>query len=179
MLTGSLLRFSSNEDEAQGANIENSDDLMAKALSTKLASLSDRAESQADSYSDYKYLSLDELSKISRNVLMDKNLEVSKVVPFFWNMIGIYIDRFQVIPFDAVKALFSYLELHDYPDKRLHGLVDQLEKRCKKQYGMSMRESDQLAASNESVQLLDDEISELRETLKYAAIVGERVDGEK
>ena len=122
MLTGSLLRFSSNEDETQDANIENSDDVMAKALSKKLASLSGQLESQADSYSDYEHLGLDNLSTISRNLLMDKNLEVSKVRAFSWSMIETYVERFQVYPFD--------------------------------------------------------EISELRETLKYAAIVGERLDGE-
>ena len=176
MLIGSLLRFSSNEDETQDANNENSDDVMAKALSKKLASLSDQAESQTDSYSDYKHLSLDDLSKISRNILMDKNLEASKVRAFFWNMVETYVDRFQVYPFDAIKALFSYLELHEYPEEQLRDLVEQLEKRYKKQYGRSMRESDQLPAGSEPGQLLDDEINELRETLKYAAIVGERLD---
>lgn len=152
---------------------------MAKALSKKLASLSDQFESQTDSYSNYKNLSLDDLSTISRNLLMDKNLEVSKVRTFFWTMIETYVDRFQVFPFDAIKALFSYLELHEYPEEQLRDLVEQLEKRYKKQYGRSMRESDQLPAIGEHGQLLDDEISELRETLKYAAIVGERLDGEK
>lgn len=122
MLTGNLTRVSSNEDEAQDANIENSDGVMAKALSKKLASLSGQLESQADSYSDYEHLGLDDLSAVSRNVLMDKNLEVSKVRAFSWSMIETYVERFQVYPFD--------------------------------------------------------EISELRETLKYAAIVGERLDGE-
>jgi len=178
MLIGSLLRFSSNEDETQDANNENSDDVMAKALSKKLASLSDQAESQTDSYSDYKHLGLDDLPKISRNILMDKNLEISKVRPFFWTMVEDYVDRFQVFPFDAIKALFSYLELHEYPEEQLRNLVEQLEKRYKKQYGRSMRESDQLPAGSEPGQLLDDEISELRETLKYAAIVGERLDAE-
>ena len=41
-----------------------------------------------------------------------------------------------------------------------------------------MRESEQLPGRNKaSEQTLDDEISELRETLKYAAILGERLDG--
>ena len=51
MLIGGLTRFSSSfdEDGAQDANIENSDDVMAKALSKKLASLSGQLENQADS----------------------------------------------------------------------------------------------------------------------------------
>jgi len=93
---------------------------MAKALSKKLASLPGQFESQADS--DYEHLGLDDLSTISRNLLMDKSLEVSKVRAFFWSMIETYVERFLVYPFD--------------------------------------------------------EISELRETFKYAAIVGERLDGE-
>ena len=178
MLIGSLTRFSSNEDQVQDANIENSDDVMAKALSKKLASLSGQLESQTDSYSDYKYLRLDDLSTISQNLLMDKNLEVSKVRAFFWSMIETYVERFQVYPFDAIKALFSYLELHEYPENQLRDLVEQLEKRYKKHCGTSLCESDQLPASSEPGQLLDDEISELSETLKYAAIVGERLDAE-
>ena len=178
MLIGSLTRFSSNEDGAQDANIENSDDVMAKAISKKLASLSGQLENQADSYYDYKHLSLDDLSTISINLLMDKNLETSKVNAFFWSMIETYVDRFQVFPFDVIKALFSYLELHQYPEDQLSDLVEQLEKRYKKHYGRSLRESGQLSASSEHGQLLDDEISELRETLKYAAIVGERLDAE-
>ena len=51
---------------------------------------------------------------------------------------------------------------------------------CLKGKRIAMRESKKLPARDKtSEQLLDDEISELRETLKYAAIVGERLDGEK
>ena len=179
MLIGSLLRFSSNENENHDANIVNSDDVMAKALSKKPASLSDQAESQTYSYSDYKHLSLDDLSTISRNMLMDENLEASQLRPFLWNMVEIYVERFQVFPFDVIKALFSHLELHEYPEEQLRDLVEQLEKRYKKQYGRSVREPVQPPAGCEPGQLLDDEISELRATLKYAAIVGERLDGEE
>jgi len=150
---------------------------MPETLSKMLESLTDRTESQAMSYSDYEHLSLDDLSKISRNMLMDKNLEVSKVRPFFWTLVEAYVERFQVFPFDASKALFSYLELHEYPEEQLRDLVKQLEKLYETQYGRSMRESEkQPATDNNSVQTLDDEINELRETLKYAAIVGERLD---
>jgi len=176
MLIGSLPRFLSNKDEVQDTNNDNSDNLMPEALSKQLASLTDQAESQAVSYSDDKPLSLDDLARISRSMLMDKNLEVSKVRPFFWTMVEAYVDRFQVFPFDAIKALFSYLELHEYPEEQMHDLVKKLEKRYKKQHGRPMRESEQPPARYETGQLLEDEINELRETLKYAAIVGERLD---
>jgi hypothetical protein len=104
-------------------------------------------------------------------MLMDKDLEVSKVRPFFWTMVETYVDRFQVFPFDAIKALFSYLELRDYPEQQLRDLVRQLEEIYQKQYGAPMRDSTPSAVSGEN---LDDEITALRDTLKYAAIVGER-----
>jgi hypothetical protein len=43
-----------------------------------------------------------------------------------------------------------------------------------------MREPEQQPASGDTgAQTLDDEINELRETLKYAAIAGERYDGKE
>jgi hypothetical protein len=172
MLIGDLLRFSSSaKDEAPKADNEDSDDLMPKTRSDKVASLADHAARQVASEFDYGQLDLDELSKITRDMLMDKNLEVSKVRPFFWTMVETYVDRFQVFPFDAIKALFSYLELRDYPEQQLRDLVQQLEDIYQKQYGEPMREPASLQAGEDS---LDDEITALRETLKYAAIVGER-----
>ena len=176
-LIGSLPRFLSNKDEVQDTSNDNSDNLMPEALSKQLASLTDQTESQAVSYSDDKHLSLDDLARISRSMLMDKSLEVSKIRPFFWTMVEAYVDRFQVFPFDAIKALFSYLELHEYPEEQMHDLIKRLENLYKKQHGRPMRESEQPPARYETGQLLDDEINELRETLKYAAIVGERLDG--
>ena len=153
---------------------------MPKSFSKKVASLADHDAGQTVSYSNFKHLSLDDLSAISRSMLLDKNLEVSKVRPFFWTMVETYVDRFQVFPFDAVKALFSYLEQNDYPEEELRDLVKKLEKLYKKKHGSSMRKADKRSAGNAiSSQSLDDEISELRETLKYAAIVGERLDGKE
>lgn len=178
MLTGSLLRFSSNKDEDQDTDSESSDDLMPKSLPEKVTSLTGHDADQAVSYSDYKHLSLDDLSEISRSMLLDKNLEVSKVRPFFWTMVETYVDRFQVLPFDAIKALFSYLELHQYPKEQLRDLVEQLERLYETQHGRPMRESERQPVSEGNSELmLDDEINQLRETLKYAAIVGERLDG--
>lgn len=151
---------------------------MSKNLSKKVASLTDHGVSRSVSKSDDKHLSLDDLSKITRAMLMDKDLEVSKVRPFFWTLVETYVDRFQIFPFDATKALFSYLELQDYPQDEMRELVNRLEKLYKKQHGSAMREP-RPDKGVETVSSLDDEISELRETLKYAAIVGERFDDQK
>lgn len=174
------MRFSSNKDEVRDTNSDYRDNLMSEVLSKKLESLTGQTESQAASYTDYKHLSLDDLSQISRNMLMNKNLEASKVRPFVWALVEAYVERFQVFPFDASKALFSYLELHGYPEEQLRDLVKQLEKLYEKQYGRPVRESEQQFITEDiRAQTLDDEISELRETLKYAAIVGERLDGKE
>ena len=146
MLIGSLSRFSSNNDEVRDTNSDNSDDLMPKALSKKLESLNGQTESQAEYHSEYNHISLEDLSKIARNMLMDKNLEASKVRPFFWTMVETYVKRFRVFPFDATTALFSYLELNEYPEDQLRDLVKQLEKLYKKQYGRPMREPEQQPA---------------------------------
>ncbi|MGD2053631.1 MAG: hypothetical protein PVG45_05935 [Gammaproteobacteria bacterium] len=172
MLIGSLLRFSSSDkDEAPDKDKEDSDDLMSKTLSDKVASLAERSASEVASEVDERHLDIDELSKLTRAMLMDKNLEVSKVRPFFWTMVETYVDRFQVFPFDAIKALFSYLELRDYPEQQLRELVQQLEEIYQRRHGGSLRDSTPPAVNGEN---LDDEITALRDTLKYAAIVGER-----
>ena len=181
-MIGSLLRFSSNKDETrEKLNNESSVELMSKSLSKKVASLTDKSVSQSSFDSDSKHLSLDDLSRLTRRMLLDKNLEVSKVRPFFWTMVETYVDRFQVFPFDAIKALFSYLELRQYPEQQLRDLVEQIELLYEKQHGKPMREQAVVSVSNQgrfqaADTLLEDEINELRETLKYAAIVGERAD---
>jgi hypothetical protein len=153
---------------------------MSEAFSKKLASLTDQAESRLASGSEDNYLGLDDLSRITRNTLLDEDLEVSKVRSFFRTMIEAYVERFQVFPFDAVKALFSYLELHEYPEEQLRDLIRRLEKHYKQQYGRPVREYEQQPVGGDTRALtLDDEINELRETLKYAAIVGERLDGKE
>lgn len=179
MVADSLLRFSSTKDEIKD-KVNKSDELMPKSLSKKLASIANRSPDRAESRIDTGDISLDELAEISRSMLLDENLEVSKVRPFFWTMVETYVDRFQIFPFDAIKALFSYLELHEYPEEEMRELVKRLEKLYKKQHGRPMQESEPVPDSDENgVPTLDEEINELRETLKYAAIVGERLDDEK
>lgn len=113
---------------------------------------------------------LDQMSDAVRRLLMDSHLEVSKVRPFFWSMVEAYVDRFHMYPFDIVKAIFSYLESEDYPADEMRALVKKLEECYEQQFGEPMHKSTQLVCSDDG---LDDEIKELRESIKYASMVGE------
>lgn len=114
---------------------------------------------------------LTDLSERAIYLLNTKNLEVSKVRPFFWSMVETYVDRFCVYPFDIKKAVFSYLELKDYPEEMVIELVKQLESRFEKLHGRPLRKSTQLLSSKDA---LSDEIKGLRDSLKYAAMVPEK-----
>ena len=115
-------------------------------------------------------LDLEQLGKLAARRLNDKNLKVSKVRPFFWSLVETYVDRFKLYPFDINKALFSYLELTDYPEDKVRDLVRQLESQFEKSHGRPLRKSTQLICQND---VLDDEIKDLRDSLKYAAMVAE------
>ncbi len=110
------------------------------------------------------------LGELAIKLLNDKNLEVSKVRPFFWSLVETYVDRFGLYPFDVNKALFSHLELNDYPEETVQKLVKQLESQFEKTHGRPLRKSTQLLCQQDA---LDDEIKELRDSLKYAAMVAE------
>lgn len=123
-----------------------------------------------------KKSSIDELKEVAREILMDEDLEVSKVRPFFWSMVEAYLDRFHQYPFDMVKAMICYLELRECPERQLEELMGQINDLYKKQYGKSMPEPEKpLPQTGDTIY---DEIRELRETLKHAAIVGERMEAE-
>ena len=113
---------------------------------------------------------LDQLGELAIDMLNEKNLEVSKVRPFFWMMVETYVDRFQQYPFDASKALFSYLELADFPEDEIRKLVEQLETQYEKSHGRPLRKSTQLLSQQG---LLDDDIKSLRDSIKFAAMVPE------
>lgn len=113
---------------------------------------------------------MDQLSVAVHHILMDEHLEVSKVRPFFWSMVEAYVDRFQIYPFDIVKALFSYLESNDYPPDLMREIVKKLEESYDGQYGEPMHKSTQLVCEGDC---LDHEVKELRASLKYAALVDE------
>jgi hypothetical protein len=113
---------------------------------------------------------LDQLGELAIELLNDKNLEVSKVRPFFWSLVEAYVDRFQLYPFDVSKVLFSHLELNDYPKDQMQKLVEQLESQYEKAHGRPMRKSTELADRKDT---MDDELKPLRDSLKYAAMVDE------
>ncbi len=113
---------------------------------------------------------LTQVAELAIKLLNDKNLEVSKVRPFFWSLVETYVDRFNLYPFDVNKALFSYLELNEYPEDKVLALVKQLESEFEKTHGRPLRKSKQLLCQQDA---LDDEIKKLRDSLKYAAMVAE------
>lgn len=113
---------------------------------------------------------LAQLGDLAIKLLNDKDLEVSKVRPFFWSLVETYVDRFHLYPFDVNKALFSQLELNDYPEETVQQLVKQLEAQFEKNHGRPLRKSTRL---DREQRLLDDEINELRDSIKYAAMVAE------
>lgn len=115
-------------------------------------------------------VNMDQLTQLVQHVLMDKHLEVSKVRPFFWSMVEAYVDRFQRYPFDIVRALFSYLETNDYPPDLIRELVKKLEDCYETEYGEPINKSTQLVFEHDD---LDYDVKELRESLKYAALVDE------
>ena len=41
---------------------------------------------------------LTQVGELAIELLNDKNLEVSKVRPFFWSLVEAYVDRFQLYP---------------------------------------------------------------------------------
>lgn len=112
---------------------------------------------------------MDQLTDAARRLMMDSHLEVSKVRPFFWSLVEAYVDRFNIYPFDMVKALFSYLETNDYPPDLMRELVKKLEDTYALQYGEPMHKP---VVSTEEDNF-DHEVKELRESLKYAALVDE------
>lgn len=118
----------------------------------------------------YQPDSIDSLAEATRDVLMDKYLEVSKVRPFFWSMVELYADRFQSYPFDAFKALYSCLEMNDFPEEEMEQIINKLEQAYVKKYGKPVKRPTELLSEQDT---LDDEIRELRDSLVYASLVNE------
>ena len=113
---------------------------------------------------------LDRLGELVIELLNDKNLEVSKVRPFFWSLVEAYVDRFRRYPFDVSKMLLSELELNDYPEEHIEKLVQQLEAHFEKTHGRPLHRS---ARQVEHKDALGEDIKYLRDSLKYAAMVDE------
>ncbi len=115
-------------------------------------------------------LNLNQIGELASRRLNDKSLEAGNVHSFFWSMVETHVDRFQCYPFDINKALFSYLEVSEFPEDMVRNLVLQLESQFEKIHGRPLRKSTQLVCQKDT---LDDEIKELRDSLKYAALVSE------
>ena len=82
---------------------------------------------------------ISQLSQHAQHMLGRKDVEVSKLRPFFWSLVETYVDRFDQLPFDVNKALFSHLESVDYPEQEVLALIEQLvgrEKRDKVEAGL-------------------------------------------
>lgn len=122
------------------------------------------------SLEDLAQFDLTQLGELAIELLNDKNLEVSKVRPFFWTLVEAYVDRFQLYPFDASKALFNDLELKGYPREAVLTLIEQLESQYEGLHGSSLRDNVSLKSSSH---VLNDEMKALRDSLKYAAKVAE------
>ena len=108
-------------------------------------------------------------------MLKDKDLKVGKVKPFFWSMVEAYVDRFQYYPFDIYRALISYFELRNYPEEEVRKLVEKLESQFEEAHGRPLRKPVSLQSTHQDSGL-DDEIKELRDSLRYAAMVAESED---
>ena len=122
---------------------------------------------------DLSHVNLEQVGELGIKLLNDKNLEVSKVRPFFWSLVEAYVDRFHQYPFDVNKALFSHLELNDYAEQDIAPLVKQLESEFEQLHGRPLLKSAELLPQKD---VPDDEIKNLRDSLKYAAMVAEEVD---
>lgn len=169
-MISSLFRRTSADEVAEENNNNDAQEALKPRMQTDASTPVDDAHESAAVGKFVSPKNLDQLSIAARELLMDKNLEVSKVRPFFWSMVEAYLDRFNIYPFDVVKALFSYIESEDYSAEEMKALVKKLEEYYDQQYGEPMHKSTQSVSSDDP---LDDEIKELRESIKYASLVGE------
>jgi hypothetical protein len=124
--------------------------------------------SRTQSRSSLRPQSIDELAAVARDALNDKFLEVSKVRPFFWSLVETYSDRFRAYPFNTFKALFSDLELRDFPAEELEKIVNELEAAYQLKHGKPLTRKSEIPSEYET---LDEEIRELKDSLCYASLV--------
>ena len=165
MLSSLLTRGSAKESEKNN----NSRQTLKSQAQTEILSLVD--ELPGGHSQDFASLeNMDQLTKCARQLLLDKELELSKVRPFFWSLVEAYVDRFHIYPFDVPRALFNYLDVHENPEAEVRSLVQQLERRYLEQHGRALKQATEMVTEPRS---LDAEIRGLRDSLKYAALVGE------
>jgi hypothetical protein len=168
-MISSLFRRAFAKEAADENNKNDANEALKSRMHTEVATRVDE-DSESSAGSLFVKKDMDHLSAAVCELLVDKNLEVSKVRPFFWSMVEVYVDRFHKYPFDIVKALFLYIEAEDYSADETRALVNKLEEHYERQYGEPMHKSTKLVCSDDG---LDDEIKELRESIKYASMVGE------
>lgn len=117
---------------------------------------------------------ISQLSEHAQRLLRRPNLDISSIKPFFWSMVETYLDRFQQYPFDVNRALFSSLEMRDCPEEEVKQLIADLQKQFEAHHGKPLyKPAEPGSAGAAPVSSLDEEIRELRDTLKYAALVAE------
>ncbi len=175
MLARKIMQFPSDRDEPRRGGNSGSDDAMPNALSSMVASLNKLAVDRGDAQTDRDGPGLDELAATLRARLLDVSVDADEAGSFLRHLIEVYVDRFQAFPFDGFEALFRCLELQQASREQMHDLVERLERLYEARYGAAMPGSLKPSRGEAARQpTLDQEISQLRETLKYAAIAGER-----
>ena len=132
----------------------------------KFGSVDDASHSSED----LSKLDLTQLGELAVALLNNRDLEISKVRPFFWTLVEAYVDRFQLYPFDASKALFNDLELKGYPADTVLQLIEQLKSQYESVHEAPLQG---LVSSKSSSDAMDDEMDTLRDSLKFAAKVAE------
>jgi hypothetical protein len=169
-MISSLFRLASVKKVAEENNKNDAKDALKPHMQSEVLMQVDEAQESSTKRPFVPPENIDQLSDAVRDLLMSQHLEVSKVRPFFWSMVETYIDRFHIYPFDVVKALFYYLESADYPADEMRDLVKKLEECYDQQHGEPMHKSTQLVCGDDG---LEDELKDLRESIKYASLVGE------
>lgn len=173
-MSGNIVKLAPGSEPAQ----KNADDAVPSLL-TRTYTQADRERMASAKKQQSLPETFDQFGEMLGKLLMDEHLEVSKVRPFFWSMVEAYLDRFDIYPFDIVKALFSYLETREYPPQELEKLVAQLENLYLQQFGRPMPGTmggstrQQPVGPVPELPVLDDEMEALRQSLKYAGLVDE------
>lgn len=172
------MHYSTDTDGTQDDGSTGNDALISETLSEQLASLNRYPlEDESPQSADRDHFSLDELAAMSCSALQDQSLQISEVRSFLRTLLETCVSRFPLYPFDVISTLFRYPEMQQVPEEELRGLVERLEAVCREQHGVPLREPGrQQVGEQAAAPTLDQEINQLRETLKYAAIVGERLN---
>lgn len=111
--------------------------------------------------------SLDDLLRAARELLQDSRLDVGVVTPLICSLLDTFVDRYRVYPYDEVGLLLARLEQDGYPAQALRDLISRIEQAYEQYHGEGLSYPQRQAA-------LADEFEDLRQSLKYAAMVAEQ-----